>query len=266
MIYFVEGFSGAGKSFYSRRLYKKAVRKTTYFKEEYQNPLDLLRQAVLSQKQYEELINDVKKLSSDFKSAAQIEQSISSGVTRLDEKYMVPFLHIDTQNAAIRNRLFELYHLEYDDGMASCKEYCDLIAQRLQKFITTVDENQDYIFEGAFFHNPLLTILGYFDMSQEELLAFYRRLYELLQLADYEINIIRVNDIEKTIKITAQNRKQAGDIMWQKGFEQWLEQSKNYKDCKGLEGIISFSKEIADCEEFLLNEIPFTKRIIERRV
>ena len=50
MIYFVEGAPAVGKSFYSRRLREKLEEKkeVVYYKEEYKNPIDLLRQAILS--------------------------------------------------------------------------------------------------------------------------------------------------------------------------------------------------------------------------
>lgn len=266
MIYFVESFPGGGKSYYSRNLYKNAGKKTIYYREEYYNPLDLLRQAVLSKQEYDEFLSNIRELCIDRIEYELMEKSISRELTVLDDKVFVPFLHIDSSNEAIRERLLDLYKYEYDDGFVSCQKYCDTILMRLKHFLVCYERDIDYIFEGALFHNPLFTILGFYSMGKEEIIEYYRKIYNLLCPYEYEIVIIKVDDVENAIRLAAQNRRSAGNLTWESGFERWFKHTKNYSNLAGMEGIISFAKEMIEYEDKLLDTIPFKNKIIERRI
>lgn len=266
MIYFVESFPGGGKSYYSRKHFRKAEKKTIYFKEEYHNPLDLLRQAVLSKEEYENFLLEIQDLCNNEAEYIDIKERISKEITVLEDKVFIAFLHIESSNVNVREKILNLYNYEYDDGFVPCREYCDTIMMRLKQFLESKDPDVDYIFEGALFYNPLVTILGFFDMGKDEIVAYYRKLFYLLRSYEYEIDIIRVDDIDKAIRITAQNRLMAGNSTWEIGFERWFDQTKNYSKLRGIEGIISFARDIEEYENMLLKEIPFNKKIIERRL
>lgn len=266
MIYFVESFPGGGKSYYSQKLHKSAEKRIIYYKEEYHNPLDLLRQAVMTRAEYKKLLSDIYELCSNEKEYRSIESRISEELTVLDDKVFIPFLHINTSNELVSNLLLNLYNYEYDDGLVSCKEYCDIILKRLNHFLVNYEQSSNYIFEGALFHNPLFTILGFYDMGKEEILGYYQSIYSMLCPYEYEIDLIKADDVKKAIFTTAQNRMSAGNLTWEKGFERWFKQTRNYSNLSGMEGIVSFAKEIIKYENLLLETIPFTNKIIERRI
>lgn len=266
MIYFVESFPGGGKSYYSRKLFKNAEQKTTYYKEEYHNPLDLLRQAVLSKPEYEKFLLDIKELCNNEIEYKLIENRIFEELTVLEDKVFIPFLHIFSSNDRARNKLLELYNYEYDDGFVQCQEYCDTILKRLKYFLENYEQDINYIFEGALFHNPLVTILGFYDMKREKILEYYEKIYELLCPYEYEVVMIEVDDIRKAVYTTAQSRMSDGNSIWEKGFENWFKQTRNYSNLSGIEGIISFAEEIMEYENWLFASIPFKKKIIEREI
>ena len=266
MIYFVESIPGGGKSFYSRKLYKSNKNKVIYYKEEYRNPIDFVRQAVLSEREYKALLFEIGELCENVNEAGNIEKIISKEITRVDDYIFVPYLHIIAPNEKIKYRLIDLYMKEYDDGMVSYQEYSDMFLKRLKAFLSTYDSNVDYIFEGALLHNPLLTIMGFYNLSKSEIVKFYNEIYRMLDCVQYEINMICVNSIEETIKLTAKNRVKAGDFAWQRGFEKWLKNTKKYSGLKEINGIISFAEKMNEFQKMICEEVPFQKKIIERRI
>ena len=200
MIYFVESIPGGGKSYFSRRKYNNGKSKTIYYKEEYYNPIDLLRQAVISKSEYIQLLEDIRGLCKSNELYQIVESNISKEITFLEDTVFLPFLHIDSKKQEVRDRLMKLYYREYDDGKVSRKKYCDILLKRLENFIVTYDRDTDYIFEGALLHNPLFTIMGFYDMNKNEIIEFYDKVYKLLCLTEYEIDYIHVDDVAKAIK------------------------------------------------------------------
>jgi len=89
MIYFVEGAPAVGKSFYSRRLKGQMEEKkeVVYYKEEYKNPIDLLRQAVLSQTEYAHFMNKLRTLCSN-ETFELLERDITNSITSVDDMLM----------------------------------------------------------------------------------------------------------------------------------------------------------------------------------
>lgn len=266
MIYFVESTPGGGKSYYSQKIYRHAEKETVYYKEEYRNPLDLLRQAVLHKEEFDGFLDNIRNLCTDKLMASRMEERIAESVTVLDDLYFVPFTQIKPENEAIRSELSKLYYKEYNDGLVSCSAYCDLLYRRMDAFLSAGQPDIDYIFEGALFHNPLLNFLGFYDLQKKDLIDYYRKLYSLLNKTEYEIVLICAEDPESIIRTTIRNREQSGDHMWRQGFEKWFLHSKHYSDARDIEGIIAVSKDIAAYEQLLLKEIPFNRRIVERRV
>lgn len=264
MIYFVEGIPGGGKSSYSRKLYEESNGNAIYFKEEYKNPIDLLRQAVLSKEEYNRFCADIYNVCKNFADADEVYVQIKSSVTYLGEKVFLPYMHINTKNKTLKKALLSLYDKEVDDGKTKYDEYCNLIIKRLSYFIKCHKAESDYIFDGALFHNPLISILGFYKLPVERILCFYREIHSILKHSEYTVYLIHVNDIGSVIEKTAKNRYSLKGFVWQQGFEQWFSQTLNYKNNRGIKGIIDFAKEISDYEELVIREIPFNTKIIER--
>ena len=266
MIYFVESIPGGGKSYYSRKIDRKAEKRTIYYKEEYYNPLDLLRQAVLTNEEYKHFLSDVNGKCCNENEYLLIKARIEAVLTSLDDRVFIPFLHIDTSNESVNALLMNLYSYEYDDGFVPYTDYCETILKRLECFLHSCDPSVDYIFEGALLHNPLFTILGFYDLTDSEIIKFYECIYSLLSSYEYEIHLIEVDNIKKAIVATAHNRMMAGNLTWENGFDKWFIQTKNYSNLNGIDGIVAFSKDIINYEKMIIDTVPFKNKIIERRI
>lgn len=267
MIYFVEGAPAVGKSFYSRRLKEKLEDKkeVIYYKEEYKNPIDLLRQAVLTQTEYANFLHQLRSICTD-ESFKMIERDIINSSTDIDNMVVIPFMHIKTYSEEQRMCLDSLYEKEMDDGKSLYNDYCEMLIKRTQKFLEEYEPEKDYIFEGAILHNPLFSILGFYNVSERELINFYKEIETLLSSVEYEFHVVCCNSINNAIEHAIASRKAQDSFGWQEGFDRWFCQSVNCKSFHGKEGIVLFSEEIA-CYERIILENVFPKYIkIKREV
>ena len=267
MIYFVEGAPAVGKSFYSRRLKKKLEEKkeVVYYKEEYKNPIDLLRQAVLSQTEYSHFMNQLKELCTN-ESFVMLERDITNAITRVDDMYVIPFMHINTYTGEQRKCMDSLYEKEIDDGKSLYKDYCKMIIKRVQKFLNEYESEKDYIFEGALLHNPLFSILGFYNVTERDLLDFYKKIETILSSAEYEIHVVCCDSIKNAIEHAIASRQTRVVLGWQDGFDKWFSQSVNFKDFHGKDGIVLFSQEIESAEILILERVFSNYKKIKREV
>lgn len=267
MIYFVEGAPAVGKSFYSRGLKEELEEKkeVVYYKEEYKNPIDLLRQAVLSQTEYSHFMNQLKALCTN-ETFVVLERDIANAITRVDDMFIIPFVHINTYTDEQRRCMDSLYEKEIDDGKSLYKDYCEMIIKRIQKFLNEYESEKDYIFEGALLHNPLFSILGFYDVTERELLDFYKKIETVLSSVEYEIHVVCCDSIINAIEHAITSRKTQATFGWQDGFDKWFSQSVNYRDFHGKEGIVLFSKEIESVENFIIERVFSNYKKIKREV
>lgn len=266
MIYFVEGSPAVGKSFYARKLQREmeSFRSVIYYKEEYKNPIDLLRQAVLTEEEFDAFMMTLKGLCTN-KFYKEIKQNIFDSITEANGLLFVPFMHIRTETKEQHNYLYSLYNREIDDGKCSYSFYCDIIIGRLMTFLQNAENDKDYIFEGALLHNPLFSILGFYDVDKCEIIRFYNSIEKILRQTEYEIHLVECDDTEKVISRALETRVNQ-DYNWVAGFDSWFGQTNKYKDFNGKTGIVAFSKDVEWCENYILRNVPLKKTIIKREV
>lgn len=267
MIYFIEGAPAVGKSFYSRKLKGKleGKKEVVYYKEEYKNPIDLLRQAVLSQTEYTRFMDHLRTLCTN-ETFALLERDITNSITNVDKMFIIPFMHINTYTDEQRRWMDSLYEKEIDDGKSLYEDYCSMIIKRIQKFLNEYELEKDYIFEGALLHNPLFSILGFYDVTDSDLLDFYKKIEIILSSAEYEIHVVCCDSIRNAIEHAITSRKTQVAFGWQEGFDRWFSQSINYRDFHGKEGIVLFSQKIESVERIILERVFSNYKKIKREV
>ena len=193
-----------------------------------------------------------------------LERDITNSITCVEDMLVIPFMHINTYTDEQRRCLDSLYEKEIDDGKSLYKDYCSMIIKRIQKFLNEYEPEKDYIFEGALLHNPLFSILGFYDVAEREIIDFYKRIETVLSSVEYEIHVVCCDNIRNAIDHAIFSRKTHATLGWQEGFDRWFSQSINYADYHGKEGIVLFSKEI-ECVEGVILERVFSNFIIIKR-
>lgn len=71
------------------------------------------------------------------------------------------------------------------------------LSKEMAKYVVPEDE----IFECAMFQNILENMMLYLQMPEGEILAFYRKVHEILQNNPYKILYLDVEDIEGSLKV-----------------------------------------------------------------
>lgn len=262
MIYFVEGIPGGGKSTYSRRLFSQ-LDNSVYYKEEYGNPIDLLRQAVLSEQEYDSLMCYLESICTKDE-FLRIRQFADSSITRLNELVFFPFVHTPTQTEAARQILDILFYKEVDDGMSSQEVFREIFKSRIKTFILNQNKNCNYIFEGALLHNPLYTLLGFYNNTKEDIIRFYWEIYDILRDTDYSVLLLSPENIPAILQTTVTARKNCTDFSWFDGFNRWFSMSKNYCDYSGMSGLLRFSEEMAYIQNVIIKNVPLHCQLIYR--
>lgn len=263
LIYFVESIPAGGKSTYSKDLFLKRRNTTQYFRENFKNPIDLLRQAMLSDSLYGDFIKRIENSCTQIEFRT-IKKEIENNITKMDDKIFFPYLWLMSYNISDVSLFEELYNYEVDDGKIDYIQYTNIIYRRFEIFLKEIEKNKDYIFEGVLFHNPLITILGYYNCDFNTLRSFYTGLYGLLKMYEYQVVYIQVDKIEEAVAHAAGVRMDKFDYNWVNGFNRWFSDSKNFKDYVGVDGITRFAIKIKQYEELIISTIPFNREIVYR--
>lgn len=265
MIYFIESIPAGGKSYYARKTLNQLGGDAILYKEEYYNPIDVFRQALLTENEYSALLKSVQ-VTLPMEDVKKIISEFENGISQMDRFLFLPYMHASQSKIYISKYLPYLYQKEICDGQIHYSTYFEIILNRIRKFIQSKDSNKNYIFEGAILHNPLITILGEYSLSEDMILSFYWDVYKILRDEDYVFRYINVENVRQCVLYANQKRSNASEYNWMAGFDWWFKHSKNYSNYRGIEGIIAFSNSIKEIEEKILYQIPFEITKIERRI
>lgn len=82
------------------------------------------------------------------------------------------------------------------------------LSEKMAKYAVPEDE----IFECAMFQNILENMMLYLQMQDDEILAFYRKVHEILQNNPYKILYLDVEDIEGSLEVI--KKKELMKMVW----------------------------------------------------
>lgn len=262
-IHLVEGLPAVGKSTYSYRLQSMLSASGTpaiYFKEETCQPVDLFRQAVLTEEMYASLAE--MPLSGAFRTALE-QNSYSCGPHRIISYTSLPY------DGETRNTVFPVLRAQdIGDGRVPFVRYRQLHLQIWEKFVNmTRDSCQYYITEGAFLHNQLLDILGFYDLSDAELLAYMQELLDIMAPLQPRVHYIYPSDVEHLVD-SALSERGDQEGTWGYGFGKWLEFSSfgRKNQLYGRDGIVAVAQRMHEVSLSILENTGVEFELIERLV
>ncbi len=193
---FIEGIQGMGKSTLLNRI-SGAFPDLYICREGDYSPVDLAWCTWMSQEEYEEIL----------KRYAPLENEIVENTVREDGNFVISYTKIITDIPNFHKRLesFEIYH-----GKKSLQAFKEVIISRYGNFT-----GNGYLFECSFFQNIIEELILFQQLSDEEIVAFYRELYDMVDKNYFLLLYLYSDKLEETIEfIRSERSDNMGNEMW----------------------------------------------------
>lgn len=247
--YFVEGIQGAGKTTIVAKLAQDNPSYNVYREGDY-CPVELAWCAFMNEQQYQEVLDRYPGL------ADQIREK----TVRESDKRVVMYTQIITDIPGFHKDLeqYEIYN-----GNKNATEFQDIVLKRFSEW-----NGQNGIFECSLFQNIVENMILFFEMSDEQILDFYRDVKDCLQDKYYEIVYLHVNDVRKAEeKIRKERSDDQGNELWFPMMAAYLEQSPygSRHHLEGMDGLVAHLEHRVDLELRILKEVFPDKHIVVER-
>lgn len=236
---FIEGIQGMGKStllseIARRRPEYKVCREGDY------SPVELAWCAWMNREEY---VAALEKY-------APIRGEIENCTFREGEHYIVTYTRILTDISGFHRDLeqYEIYN-----GRRSPQELEQIIFTRYEQF-----HGSGYLFECAFLQNIVEDLILFHQLSDEEILSFYRRLYAVMTKEHFRLLYLYSDKIAENIRIIQKERSDdQGNQMWYPLMMEYLVNSPygkahGYRD---FEDLVSHLKHRQQVELRIIREI-----------
>ena len=248
MNFFVEGLQGSGKSTMIQKLSELNPGYTAVREGEY-SPVELSWCALVNGDQYEEILKKHPDLRSEIE-----EKTYSEG-----NRKIICYTKIATDNRAFYQDLerYEIYN-----NRVSFDDFRSIVLERYRKWAS-----DKMIFECSIFQNTVEDMILFRQMSDEEIMAFYRLVREALNGKKYRIIYLKADDIRVNLDVIRKERSDAsGNELWYPMMLGFFSDCP-YSKARGLRGdddLIDHFRHRQDIELRICEEIFPDKSIILR--
>jgi hypothetical protein len=203
MNYFIEGLQGSGKSTLVQKLHEKYPNHSVFREGDY-SPVELAWCAYVSKDEYEKILEKY----------SGIKQEIINKSHEEDGYKVICYTQIITDVPGFHKDLeqYEIYN-----GRVRAENFRKTILRRYNHW-----QGDECIFECSIFQNIVEDMILFQNLSDDEIIAFYREIKDALGDRDYKILYLESEDIAGNINTI---RKERSD---DKGNELWFPLMMNY--------------------------------------
>lgn len=263
-IIFVEGIQGSGKSTLAKDIAKK-IKKADADAKVFQrcekpNPLDISRIAFFNRN---ELNSFLTLCNTNYE---EIEPYLDNEVVQLSVNWFEFMMDKRIVNPIARD-----YALEHEicDGRLNADDFMTKVKERWRAFANHSYHNEYgyFIFEGTLYQHLLAELIGYYLLSDSEIISFFSELSEIIVEFNPILYYIIPNDCFKVI-ISAMKERVSNDYNWSDGIQKWISNC-NYgriNGLQGIDGIIKYCNERIRIEKLLIDSLPIKYKLIKRSV
>ena len=193
---FVEGIQGMGKSTLVNRIYKEKTELRVCREGDY-SPIDLAWCTWMSKEEYEAVLEKY----------AEIKDEILKYTVEENSHFVIAYTKIITD---IPNFHRDLESYEIYNGRKTFEEWKDIVFKRFKNFRDT-----GYLFECVFFQNIMEDLILFHELNDEEIVDFYRELFDVVDKVDFCLLYLYSEDIEGILQVVKKERSDsAGNEMW----------------------------------------------------
>lgn len=194
--YFIEGIQGMGKSTLLQELARKRPEYRVCREGDY-SPVELAWCAWMDSEQYGGVLERYET----------IRSQIEANTFREGEHYIVTYTRIITDIPGFHRDLeqYEIYN-----GRRSLEELERIVFERYERF-----HGSGYLFECAFLQNIVEDLILFHQLSDEEIMDFYRRLYAVMPREHFRLLYLYSDKIAENIRIIQRERSDdQGNQLW----------------------------------------------------
>lgn len=236
---FIEGIQGMGKSTLLNCI-QKAIPEIRVCREGDYSPVDLAWCAWMSKKEYDDLLSRYEVL----------RQDVLRNTIREQEHLIVTYTKIitDVQDFYSAAEKYEIYN-----GRKSLQDFQDIIWVRYENFA-----GSGYLFECSFFQNIIEELILYHQLSDDEIIDFYRELYSLINRDRFLLFYLYSEKVEEYITTIKNERcDNNGNPVWYQMMMDYLINSPHGKNhqYQSFEDMISHFQHRQHLEMRIINEV-----------
>lgn len=236
---FIEGIQGSGKSTLMKSLYEKLEGYHMYVEGDI-SPVELAWCSYMTEEEYQNALVKFPDLVSEINKHTKKEENYS----------IVEYTRIVTDTKGFHHYMeqYEIYN-----GKRSFDDFKDIIFRRLQKFQGTGN-----LFECSLFQNIIEELILFYCKTEEEIISFYREIFEIIKHKDFILLYLYSDDIESNIlKIKKERSDENGVEMWYPLVMRYLNESPYGKKFGFLDisDIVAHYKRRMELEMRIIQEI-----------
>ena len=241
MNYFIEGIQGAGKSTLTGALAQKLPEYHVYREGDY-NPVELAWCAYLDGERYGKILEKYAQIADEIRSHTVTEQKENG------KRYVVSYTQILTDIPGFHKDLeqYEIYN-----GRTERNVFEDTVLSRYSAW-----NGENSIFECSILQNIIEDQILFREMSDEEIIDFYRRLKTVIDEKPYKILYLEPDDIAGTIDVIRRERvDEKGNEIWFRLMTEYLENSPYgiRHGLRGFDGLVTHLKHRLALEKTILH-------------
>lgn len=240
---FIEGIQGAGKSSLVQALTKELPELRVYREGDY-SPVELAWCTWMTEEEYQQILNRYELL----------REEIVKNTVREGEYYIVTYTRILTDIPGFHK---DLENYEIYNGRRYFQELQEIVLARYEKF-----SGMGCLFECSFFQNVVEDLILFHQLSDDEIVEFYRELYSKVNRDNFLMLYLHSDNIAENIEIIRKERCDgAGIEMWYPLMLGYLKESPYGK----AHGYQDFDDMIAHFEHRQQLELRIINEIIKDR-
>lgn len=236
---FIEGIQGMGKSTLLRQIIQEIPEFHVCQEGDY-SPVELAWCAWMTEKEYCGIFNRYHS----------IQKDIQKNTVQEGNHYVVSYTKIITD---IPNFHKELEKFEIYNGRKSLHDLEELILTRYGKF-----KDKGYLFECSFLQNIVEEFILFHQLNDDEIIAFYHRLYNSVEKESFLLLYLFSDNIEESTRIIRRERSDAqGNELWYPMMLNYLIHSPYGREhgYKGFQDLIFHLRHRQRVELRIINEV-----------
>ncbi|MBQ8822320.1 MAG: hypothetical protein IJZ82_06725 [Lachnospiraceae bacterium] len=236
---FIEGIQGSGKSTLIQRL-SEALPEYHRYAEGDISPVELAWCTYMTEPQYQETLAKYPDIQEEIRKWTAVE----------GERYIVAYTRIITDYPGFHKDLeqYEIYN-----GRRSLEELKEIVLRRYEAF-----HGQGNLFECAFFQNIVEDMILFHLLSDDEIVAFYKELWEKVDKERFLMLYLDNEDIAENVRIIREERcDQQGNQLWYQLMVEYLKSCPYAKehDLKDFEGMVAHFEHRRAVEKRIIKEV-----------